>query len=133
MNVWTRERLREVPDDDGIANISSVVMNRLAKWRSFFAGWQLGTRSSEDGESKAVRNHRELSIFQRAELSALTGLLIEKGVFTAREFTEAMILEAQLLDAEYAETYPGFSAQDDGMHLQLPEAAETMRKLGFPP
>jgi hypothetical protein len=130
--VWTRERLRELPEDR-LASVSSAVTNRLCKWRAFFASWQLGTRGEQDGEVRALRHHRETTILLRAEMTALTGLLIEKGVFTAREFTEAMILEAQMLARDYEQSYPGWSAEDDGMEMKLPEAVETMQRLGFPP
>jgi hypothetical protein len=78
-------------------------------------------------------HHRELSILLRAEVSALTGLLIEKGVFTAREFTEAMIIECQQLMSDYEQTYPGIKAEEDGLEYSMPLAAETLRKMGFPP
>lgn len=49
-------------------------LNRLAKWRTVFAGWQLGTRARGDPESDAVRDHREATIMLRAEVNALTAL-----------------------------------------------------------
>lgn len=108
-------------------------LNKLAKWRKFFASWQLGTRPDTDGEYKAVANLRELFIILRAEQSALTGLMISKGVFTQQEFQDALEAEAKQLDADYEHAYPGFSTSLIGLHLKLPEAAETMRRLGFPP
>ena len=116
-----------------LANENSRVLNKLCKWRSFFASWQLGTRSYQDGESKAVRNHRELSILLRTEVTALTDLMIRKGVFTAEEFTEAVIAEAKRLDHDYEESYPGWRSTEEGMSMHLPEAGETMEKMGFPP
>lgn len=109
------------------------VLNKLTKWRNFFASWQLGTRPPEDGEYKAVRDHRELTILLRAEVSALTGLLIRKGVFTAEEFTMALTAEGKLLDHDYEERYPGWRSTNSGMSMKMPEAGETMRNLGFPP
>ena len=67
----------------------------------------------------------------RIELSALTALLIEKGIATSREFTEQMIVEAEALDRALAARFPGITSTDDGMAMQLPEAAETM--AGWPP
>lgn len=55
------------------------ILQKLCKWRSVFAGWQLGTRPDTDAECQAVRDHREVTMLMRAELSALTALLIEKG------------------------------------------------------
>lgn len=110
-----------------------AALEKLAKWRKFFAGWQLGTRLDSDGESRAVRNHRELSILLRAEVSALTGLMLRKGVFTQEEWQAALEAEAKALDHAYEETYPGWRSTPDGLHMKLPEALETMQKLGFPP
>lgn len=110
-----------------------AALEKLAKWRKFFASWQLGTTSAQDGRYKAVMHLRELSILMRAELSALTGLLIRKGAFTQEEFQDALEREAKLLDHDYEERYPGWRSLPDGLSMKLPEAAETMRKLGFPP
>jgi hypothetical protein len=110
-----------------------LALNKLAKWRKFFASWQLGTRPDTSGEYKAVANMRELFIIMRAELNALTGLMIEKGVFTGDEFDAALGKEAKMLDADYERSYPGFSTSQDGLHMQMPEALSTMRGLGFPP
>jgi hypothetical protein len=102
-------------------------LERLAKWRSVFAGWQLGSRSKDDPECQAVRDHREVTILLRAEVTAITGLLIKKGVFTAEEFTAALGEEAELLSADYARKFPGMEATDDGIAYHLPLAGETMK------
>ena len=109
------------------------VLDKLCKWRKFFASWQLGTRPDTDGEYKAVAHHRELSILLRAELSALTGLLMRKGMITQQEYRDAVEAEAKRLDHDYEESFPGFRTLPDGLHLKMPEALETMKKLGFPP
>lgn len=101
-------------------------LNRLAKWRALFAGWQLGTRVIGDPECDAVRDHREATIFHRAELSALTGLLIKKGVFTAEEFDAALAREADQLSQDFELRFPGVKATDIG--LQMDErAVKTMK------
>lgn len=110
-----------------------AALEKLTKWRKFFAGWQLGTRLDSDGESRAVRNHRELSMLLRVEASALTALLLRKGVFTQAEWQAAIEAEAKALDHAYEETYPGWRSTPDGLSMKMPEALETMRKLGFPP
>lgn len=102
-------------------------LNRLAKWRSVFAGWQVGTRAKGDPESDAVRDHREVTILLRAEVSALTGLLLKKGVFTAADFDAALGNEADLLSADYAHRFPGFTATDDGMQIDAAIAAQTTK------
>lgn len=110
-----------------------AALDRLAKWRKFFASWQLGTVPAADGRYKAVADHRELSILMRAELSALTGLLLRKGVFSQEEWQAALELEAKQLDHDYEERFPGWRSTADGLSMKLPEAAETMQRLGFPP
>lgn len=108
-------------------------LEKLCRWRGFFASWQCGTRSAADGEVRAVKDHRELSILLRCEVNALTGLLLEKGVFTAEEWDAALRAEAKALDHDYEERYTGFRSTLAGMSMEMPEAFETMTDLGFPP
>jgi len=110
-----------------------AALEKLAKWRKFFASWQVGTVPAGDGRYKAVADHRELSILTRAEMTAVTGLLIRKGIFTQAEFGEALERSAKQLDHDYEESYPGWRSLPGGLHMKLPEAVETTRKLGFPP
>lgn len=124
--TWTREELAR-RNDDQVAEISERVLNRFAKWRSVFAGWQLGTRLATDPESRALRDHREITMLLRAEVSALTALLVEAGVTTPRAFTEHVILEAENLETGYERRFPGMKATDDGITYALPEATETMK------
>ena len=100
--------------------------NKLTKWRSVFAGWQLGTRLKGDPECDAVRDHREVTIMLRAEMSAMVGLLVEKGVFTADEWTEAFIKEADLLSKDYEKKFPGMRATEYGIQYDR-RAMDTMK------
>lgn len=102
-------------------------LNRVTKWRSVFAGWQLGTRSNEDAESQAVRDHREVTILLRIEVSALAQLLIKKGVFTHQEFHQQLIDEAEHLDMAYAAKFPGMESTEHGITMDLAQARETMK------
>lgn len=111
----------------------SRVMTKLRRWRMFFASWQLGTRPEGDGEVQAVKDHRDLTIVLRAEVTALTGLLMKKGMFTKEEIQYALIREAKDLDRAYSDAYPGFKSTEEGLDMKMPEALETMRRLGFPP
>lgn len=90
-------------------------LNILAKWRVLFTGWQLGTRPKGDPEGDAVRDHREVTILLRAELSALNGLLIAKGTYTADEWLAALELEAGLLAHDYERKFPGVTADENGL------------------
>lgn len=108
------------------------VLNKLARWRTVLASWQLGTRNDTDGECKAVKNHWENSLMQRAELSATTALLIRKGVFTLDEFRHQLIEEAGALDQMYEAFFKGFRTTDVGIEIITQQAAETAQELGFP-
>lgn len=108
-------------------------LQTLTKWRKFFASWQVGTRPPTDGEYRAIVHHRELSILLRAEVSALRGLMVTKGVFTEDEWARALEAEAKQLNQDYARAYPGWAATDRGMNMKMPAALETMKRLGFPP
>jgi hypothetical protein len=103
-------------------------LNKLCKWRSVFSGWQLGTRVKGDPESDAVRDHRELSIILRVEMTALVGLLIEKGVFTAEEFGARIEQEAELLDKLYQDKFPGWESTEFGMSITNMAAARELMK-----
>jgi hypothetical protein len=39
-----------------------LALNRIAKWRTILAGWQLGTKPKGDPTCDAVRDHREATI-----------------------------------------------------------------------
>jgi hypothetical protein len=104
-----------------------AALQRLTKWRSVFAGWQLGTRTSSDPECQAVRDHREVTILLRAEVNAITKLLLDKGVFTTQEFQRELEQEAEDLSSRYEGKFPGIKATDYGIQYTNPEAAETMK------
>lgn len=103
----------------------SAALNRLAKWRTIFTGWQLGTRSSTDPEAQAVRDHRELTILMRAELNALVQMLVAKQVFTVQEFTDQLDIEAEHLSKQYEHKFPGCRATDIGIDIDVAKFAET--------
>jgi hypothetical protein len=92
-------------------------LNVLTKWRVLFTGWQLGTRPKGDPEGDAVRDHRELTIVLRAEVTALTALLREKGVFTEDEQMAALEREAEQLNRDYERRFPGVTASQDGLTI----------------
>ena len=102
-------------------------LNLLTKWRSIFAGWQLGTRSMDDPECQAVRDHREVTMLMRAELSALLALLIKAGVFSREEFQRQLIIEADELNKMYEKKFPGMEATPDGIAMDIVEAQQTMK------
>jgi len=90
-------------------------LNIVTKWRVLFTGWQLGTRPKGDPEGDAVRDHRELSILLRVEMSALAGLLLRLGAITEDEWLAALEAEAIQLDKDYERKFPGVTASKDGL------------------
>lgn len=107
--------------------------NRLAKWRSWFAGWQLGTQSEDHGPAKAVRDHREVTMMLRAEVSGLTKILLDKGVVSEVELAETFADEYEMLSADYSRRFDGVEATGQGLTMDIVRVRETMRRLGFPP
>ncbi len=101
--------------------------NKLTKWRSVFAGWQLGTRPKGDPECDAVRDHREVTILLRAEVSALAKILLDKGVMTEADFQHGIIEEAELLNKDYEKKFPGMKATDIGIDIDISRASPWLR------
>lgn len=92
-------------------------LNVLAKWRTLFASWQLGTRPKADPECDAVSDHREVTILLRAETSALISLLVDKGLVTAQEWEAALGEEARQLNSAYERKFPGVTASAEGLSM----------------
>lgn len=63
----------------------------------------------------------------RAEVNALTQLLIKQGVFTKEEYDSEVAGEALLLELAYQKKFPGFRATNTGMVIDVQKAQETMR------
>jgi hypothetical protein len=110
-----------------VSDIYRDAWERLCKWRQVFAGWQLGTRHANDAECQAVRDHREVTICLRAEVNALTRVLLEKGVISQQDLARLMAEEAEYLNAAYERKFPGMKADLSGITYTLPEAAQTMK------
>ena len=105
-------------------------INRLAKWRSVFAGRWLGTRTLTDPEAIAVRDVAEKYLILRVEVTALSVLLQDRGIITTEQFQNQIITECDYLQAQLERSFPGFKATDDGMHIDTAKAVETTK--GWP-
>ncbi len=105
---------------------SVAAMQRLAKWRTVLAGWQLGTRPKGDPECDAVRDHREVTLVSRADLNALLELCLAKGLFSIDEWNNAVWKEADQLNKDYEQRFPGIRATEDGITFDG-RAVETMK------
>jgi hypothetical protein len=112
---------------ENLAQLCEAACNRLTKWRTVFSGWQLGTRAKGDPESDAVRDHREVTILLRAEVTALTKILLDKGIMDVEDYQQGMIEEAELLSLDYEKRFPGFKATDYGLQMDVKQAAETTK------
>ncbi len=110
-----------------LADELNRALNKLAKWRMVLTGWQLGTRSKDDPECQAVRDINEMRILMRAELTAITALLVKKGVFTQEEFQAQLLEEAQYLDKAFERRFPGAKSADHGIVFTMPEWGETSK------
>ncbi len=110
---------------------ASDSLNRLAKWRMILTGWQLGTRSKEDPEAQAVRDHREATLMLRAEVNAISRMLLQKDGYVAvpqEDFQRIVAEEADILSKAYEDKFPGAKATDEGIVLDV-RAAEWMEKF----
>lgn len=108
-------------------NAYEKAVNRLAKWRTVFAGRWLGTRPDTDPECIAVRDVIEKLLLLRVEVNALTALLIEKNVFTLEEFTNQVIVECEYLQGQLETSFPGFKATELGMSIDPAVALKTTK------
>lgn len=101
-------------------------LNRVCKWRRVFTGRMFGTRADNDALGVGSNDLQEARIIQRVELTAITGLLLRKKVFTETELAAAIEAEADQLNDDYARKFPGFTAQLDGIHMDTAAASDTM-------
>jgi len=108
-------------------NSLQATLNKVAKWRTVFAGWQLGTRPKGEPECDAVRDHREATILLRAEVTALTSVLLKKGLMTEAEYAAELENEARLLDQSYERRFPGFKTHEFGIDIDVKVAQQTTR------
>lgn len=106
-------------------------LNRLAKWRTVFASKWLGTRVKDDAECQSVKDLVERSLLMRVDINALVILLVDRQVFTRAEFDAAIGIEAEYLMRALERHFPGFTATDDGIHVEVEIAQTTMK--GWPP
>lgn len=110
-----------------MSNRYYAALNKLCKWRTVFAGWQLGTRTKEDPESQAVRDAREALIILRMEVTTMMKILTDKGIITDAEYFRVAMHEIEALERMYEKRFPGFKSTDNGMVMDIEKAKETMK------
>lgn len=109
-------------------------LEKLCHWRGVLAGWHDGTMTLQGKGCQAKRDLSERWLIMRAEVSALSELLLEKKIVTLEEFRARVDEEACSLDAMLGELFPGFRTSEFGMEIYDAKLArETMNRLGFPP
>lgn len=103
-------------------------LNRLCKWRAVLAGRHVGTKPRTDPETQAFRELYDKLLILRAEHTALVALLCEKGLITHDEFASQVVTEAQWLEKQYEQAFPGVRATDTGLVINR-RAADWMKDL----
>lgn len=104
-------------------------LERLGKWRRFFAMWHSAFEPIPDAEMAHMEDLRELVILLRAEVNVLTGMLIERDVIVPAQFAAALEHEADMLAMQFEVRFPGITADDTGLTLTNPAAALTLEAL----
>ncbi len=102
--------------------------NILAKWRRFFANWELGSQWEGTNRYKATANNWELLMLVRAEVNGLTKILFEKDIISSEEFDAIMAEEYTHLSEEYSKKYSGIIANEDGLTFKIPDSLESLDK-----
>ncbi len=105
-------------------------INRLGKWRMVLVGRLLGTRPDTDPQTIGYRKLIDQLHMRDLECAALLGLLIDKGVLTSEEVTIQMQRAARERCEKYEREFPGFTATDVGISVDVAKAAETTK--GWP-
>lgn len=120
-----------------MSNTYHKAMNRLNHWGMLLTGRIVGTLRSEDPRSKGYRDLFQKLLILRAEVTVLTGLLLELSdssgnqLISLTELQQRLVAEADKLCKDYEERFPGFRSTDDSLLVFDPEkAAEVMK--GWP-
>lgn len=102
----------------------STQLQTLCKWRAIYQ--MMATMGERNSFERYVRDVADKHLLLRAEVTALSALLLQKGVFTQVEFAAQLDVEAEHLCEIMAQAYPGFRAMPEGLSLEMPEAQQTM-------
>lgn len=108
-------------------------LNRLCKWRTVLLGRIVGSMGKDDPHYQGWRDLIDKLIITRVEMTALTGILIDKGICTVEEFTEKCRTEADELDKMYEAQFPGARTFSDGIDFYDIQAFNAkVQKEGWP-
>lgn len=107
-------------------------LNKLAKWRTVFAGRFFGSIPADYVPGKAYRDDVEARLLLRVEVNALCRLLIEKKVFTDAEWQQMLHDEALTLDMLLEKKFPGFKTDQNGVIMDAVTIRENKTMEGWP-
>ena len=94
----------------------------------------LGSVPATNGAYKSLIDLIERTYFMRAEINALTSLLLKKGLFTEAELTRAFEEEYKYLFDEVSKNWPEITFTETGATVKDPVALATRSKAeGWPP
>lgn len=103
---------------------------RLFRWSKLLVGEFLGTTGDQDPRFHYLRHIEDRTQALRAEVNALTRILIEKGIVTRGEaegiFEEEFALQCKALEA----AHPGATATEDGIVLDPGRIADITQWMG---
>jgi translation initiation factor 2 beta subunit (eIF-2beta)/eIF-5 len=93
-----------------------------------------GTEPNTSGRYKAMIDLLERCYFMRAEINAVTKLLIDKGVFSSSEFQKEIESEMEVYFKDVAAHFPEIEFRDDGFTIKDTQAFHARTKSeNWPP
>lgn len=118
----------QTPQEEGAAAAMTYWLQRATRWRMLFAGRLFGTMP-DNPQASAAKDLFEKWIIMRAECSALAGLLIEKGLIEAMDFTNKIAHEAEMLDRMYEHMFDhSVRSEESGLIITDPQKLAEITK-----
>lgn len=103
-------------------------IKKLMMWKQVYRIWSLAaSKKSKKAQRDAYDKLWENILLMRAELHSLTTLLINNELFTYDEYVEQLGKEAEVLDTQHTERFPGFSTTETSIQAEV--EAKTLLKL----
>lgn len=114
--------------DERIFSLGMKLLARVQFGRIF------GTEPNTSGRYKAMIDLLERCYFMRAEINALTKVLIDKGVLTTSDLQKAMDEEMAMYFKEVAAQFPEIEFGDKGFTIKDMAALQARsKKENWPP
>lgn len=103
-------------------------MRRARQVGRLTVGRIFGTTPNTDGRYLAIMDLEERAIFCRAEVNAITAILMKKGLFTKDEFDEQLVDELNYLAKLYADKFPEVEFTEIGITVKDVKAFQARSK-----